>query len=70
MEIKAAKLYDGTAVKKNMFKYLNMKDRYSNGALFPFQGSTDLYPEVLRRLEQNPPHLAPCALFAPDWLQP
>ena len=49
MESSGATLYDGQPTKKSMFKYINKKTRYSNGAVFPFEGSTDLYPEVQRR---------------------
>ena len=53
MESSGALLYDGTPTLKSKFKYINTATRYSNGAVFPFEGSTDLYPEVPRRL--NPP---------------
>jgi len=41
-------MFNGTAITKPMFKYINAKTRHlKNGTIFPFESSTSLYPEVM-----------------------
>jgi|SaaInl85LU_5_DNA_1037374.scaffolds.fasta_scaffold54499_1 hypothetical protein len=48
MQSSGDQMFNGTAITKPMFKYINAKTRHlKNGTIFPFESSTSLYPEVM-----------------------